>query len=148
MKFRKATTSDLKEIILMLANDPLGTLREDVGNIEKYAKAFAGIASDAQQELIVVENDHSEIVGTFQLTFIQYLTHQGSLRVLVESVRVKENFRGQGIGEKMFRWIIEHAKEKNADVIQLTSDKQRPDAIRFYNKLGFTASHEGFKLKI
>ena len=148
MKFRKATMSDLTEIVLMLANDPLGKSREDVSNVEKYTKALARIAADENQELIVVENEQGVTVGTFQLTFIQYLTHQGSLRVLVEAVRVKENFRGQGIGEKIFQWIIHHAKEKGADLLQLTSDKQRPDAIRFYTKLGFAASHEGLKLKL
>jgi len=97
---------------------------------------------------MVVENDAGEIVGTFHLTFIQYLTHQGSIRAQIESVRVREDHRGKGIGKKMFQWAINRAKEKGANLVQLTSDKKRPDAIRFYEKLGFIASHEGMKLSI
>lgn len=132
----------------MLANDPLGALREDLQHLERYEQAYQIISKDPNQELMVVENDVGEIVGTFHLTFIQYLTHQGSIRVQIESVRVREDHRGKGIGEKMFQWAINRAKEKGARVVQLTSDKKRPDAIRFYEKLGFTASHEGMKLSI
>ncbi|HEX6224367.1 MAG TPA: GNAT family N-acetyltransferase [Chryseolinea sp.] len=145
MVFRKAEQKDLMEIVGMLANDPLGALREDLQHPEKYRRAFDVISKDDNQELIVVENDAGEVVGTFHLTFIQYLTHQGSVRVQIESVRVREDQRGNGIGEKMFQWAFHHAKEKGAHMLQLTSDKKRPDAIRFYEKLGFTASHEGMK---
>ena len=132
----------------MLANDPLGALREDLQHLERYEQAYQMISKDPNQELMVVENDAGEIVGTFHLTFIQYLTHQGSIRVQIESVRVRQDHRGKGIGEKMLQWAINRAKEKGARVVQLTSDKKRPDAIRFYEKLGFTASHEGMKLSI
>ena len=132
----------------MLANDPLGALREDVHHSEKYEKAFDIIDTDSNQSLMVVEDEKGELIGTFQLTFIQYLTHQGSIRVQVESVRVREDLRGKGIGEKIFNWISDHAKEKGAHLVQLTSDKKRPDAIRFYRKLGFVDSHEGFKLTL
>ena len=148
MTFRKANKNDLTTIIGMLANDPLGALREDLQHPGKYAKAFELIDGDSNQELMVVENEAGEIIGTFQLTFIQYLTHQGSIRVQVESVRVREDQRSKGIGEKMFAWIIKHAKEKGAHLVQLTSDKKRPDAIRFYQKLGFVTSHEGLKFHI
>lgn len=148
MIFRKATKADVTDIVEMLANDPLGALREDLQHPEKYELAFDRIDKDDNQELMVVENEDGEIIGTFQLTFIQYLTHQGSVRVQIESVRVRDDQRGKGIGEKMFRWAMNHAKEKGAHLIQLTSDKKRPDAIRFYEKLGFTASHEGLKLWI
>jgi GNAT superfamily N-acetyltransferase len=83
-----------------------------------------------------------------QITFIQYLTHQGNTRAQVESVRVRDDQRGKGIGEKMFQWAIHRAKEKGAQLVQLTSDKKRPDAVRFYEKLGFTASHEGLKRSV
>jgi len=146
--FRKALLSDLTDIIAMLANDPLGALREDLQHLERYEQAYQMISKDPNQELMVVENDAGEIVGTFHLTFIQYLTHQGSIRVQIESVRVRQDHRGKGIGEKMLQWAINRAKEKGARVVQLTSDKKRPDAIRFYEKLGFTASHEGMKLSI
>jgi GNAT superfamily N-acetyltransferase len=145
MIFRKARKADLKAIIEMLANDPLGALREDVKHPEKYERAFDLINQDPNQELMVVEDDKAEVIGTFHLTFIQYLTHQGSIRAQIESVRVREDQRGQGVGEKMFQWAVDRAKEKGAQLVQLTSDKKRPDAIRFYERLGFVASHEGMK---
>jgi GNAT superfamily N-acetyltransferase len=148
MVFRKAIQADLVDIISMLANDPLGALREDLQHPEKYQQAFDSIIKDDNQELIVVENESGEIIGTFHLTFIQYLTHQGSIRAQIESVRVRDDQRGKGIGEKMFQWAISRSKEKGAQLVQLTSDKKRPDAIRFYEKLGFTASHEGLKLPL
>ena len=81
-----------------------------------------------------------------QLTFIPYLTYQGGIRAQIEAVRIKKDKRGLGLGEEMFKWAIERAKGRGAHVLQLTSDKQRPEAIKFYEKLGFTASHEGMKL--
>ena len=148
MIFRKALLSDLTDIVGMLANDALGALREDLQHPERYEQAYQIINIDPNQELMVVENDAGEIVGTFHLTFIQYLTHQGSIRAQIESVRVREDHRGKGIGKKMFQWAINRAKEKGANLVQLTSDKKRPDAIRFYENLGFIASHEGMKLSI
>jgi GNAT superfamily N-acetyltransferase len=145
MTIRKARKSDVGDIMFLLANDSLGALREDVHSPEKYRLAFDIIDKDKNQELMVVEDDKGVLVGTFQLTFIQYLTHQGSVRVQVESVRVKEDQRGKGIGEKVFQWIIDHARRNGAQIVQLTSDKKRPDAIRFYRKLGFVDSHEGLK---
>lgn len=144
--FRKANIEDVLAIVKLLANDQFGVSREDADHPEKYAKAFEIIDNDPNHELIVVENDKREVIGTFQLTYLQYLTRQGSLRVLVEAVRVRDDQRGKGVGEKMFRWAMQHAKERGADMMQLTSDKRRHDAIRFYQKLGFVASHEGFKL--
>ena len=148
MVFRKATQDDLMEIVEMLANDPLGALREDLQHPEKYQQAFENIIKDNNQELIVVENEGREIIGTLQLTFIQYLTHQGGIRAQIESVRVRDDQRGKGIGKKMFEWAIHRAKQKGAHLVQLTSDKKRLDAIRFYERLGFTASHEGMKLHV
>jgi GNAT superfamily N-acetyltransferase len=148
MTIRKAKKEDLHNIIQMLANDPLGALRENVHHSQKYEKAFDIIDTDSNQSLMVVEDEKGESIGTFQLTFIQYLTHQGSIRVQVESVRVREDLRGKGIGEKMFQWIIDYSKEKGAHLLQLTSDKKRPDAMRFYRKLGFVDSHEGFKMTL
>ena len=94
----------------------------------------------------MLENDKREIIGTLQLSFIQYLTYQGGIRAQIEAVRIREDQRRKGIGEKMFTWAIERAKERKAHLIQLTTDKKRPDALRFYEKLGFEASHEGMKL--
>ena len=103
---------------------------------------------DPNQALIVVENDRQEVIGTLQLTYIQYLTYQGGIRVVIEAVRVREDLRGTGVGKQMFEWAIKQARAAGAHMVQLTSDKQRPEAIRFYEKLGFKASHEGMKLHL
>jgi GNAT superfamily N-acetyltransferase len=149
LHFRFATPDDLLDIIKMLSDDKLGTKREqfDENISENYKKAFENIAIDPNQELTVVEMDGKK-VGTFQLTFIQYLTHQGGLRAQVEAVRTHSDFRGQGIGSKMFEYIKARAKQKGCNMVQLTTDKQRSEALRFYESLGYTASHEGMKLKL
>lgn len=149
MIFRKATKNDVPFIIKMLASDKLGKLRENYQEPlpESYYTAFEVINSDANQELMVVENENDPgILATFQLTFIPYLSFQGKLRAQIENVFVREDLTGQGIGKKIFEWAIERAKNRNAHLLQLTSDKQRPRAIKFYEDLGFTASHEGMKL--
>nr|WP_221452941.1 GNAT family N-acetyltransferase [Pedobacter cryoconitis] len=133
----------------MMADDPLGNEREIVSEIisDKYLLAFENIMADSNQELTVaIVNE--EIVGTFQLTFIQYLNFQGGLRAQIEAVRTNSKYRGLGIGTKLIEYGIKRAKSKNCHVIQLTSDKTRKNAIRFYEKLGFKASHEGMKLKL
>ncbi len=148
MKFRIAVKEDVPSIVQLLANDKLGQLREAFKDPlpEQYYDAFANINSDPNQELIVIENESKEIVGTLQLSFIQYLTYKGGIRAQIEAVRVSEDLRGEGIGQKLFQWAIDRAKERKAHLLQLTSDKNRPDAIRFYEKLGFVASHEGMKI--
>jgi len=148
MKFRKAIREDLSEIVKMIANDKLGQLRENFQDPlpEIYYAAFENITNDDNQELIVVEDENEEIIGTLQLSFIQYLTYQGGIRAQIEAVRIREDHRGKGIGEKMFIWAIQKAKERKAHLIQLTTDKKRPETLRFYEKLGFKASHEGMKL--
>ncbi len=132
----------------MLANDQLGKLREDYRNPlpDTYYNAFNNIFNDINQELVVIENENGEVIGTLQLSFIQYLTYQGGIRAQIEAVRVREDYRGKGIGKKLFQWAIERSKQKNAHVVQLTTDKKRPDALSFYRSLGFTDSHEGMKL--
>lgn len=147
LTFRKAIKADVQHIVEMLADDELGSQRENfqVPIPKEYIEAFNAISNDSNQELIVVEADN-EVIGTLQLTFIQYLTYQGSIRAQIEAVRIRRDYRGKGLGERFFLWAIERAKERNAHVLQLTTDKQRPDAIRFYEKLGFKASHEGMKL--
>ncbi len=149
LHFRLATPDDLLDIIKMLSDDKLGSTREQIGeNIsENYKMAFENIAKDPNQELTVVEMDGKK-VGTFHLTFIQYLTHQGGLRAQVEAVRTHSDYRGQGIGSKMFEYIKARAKQKGCNMVQLTTDKQRPEALRFYESLGYVASHEGMKLKL
>ena len=148
IKFRKATKSDVPIIVKMIANDKLGKLRENYQDPlpKLYYNAFDAIDKDPNQELIVVENENSEIIGTLQLSYLQYLTYQGGIRAQIEAVRIREDLRGKGVGKLLFEWAIERAKQKKAHVLQLTTDKKRPEAIQFYEKLGFKASHEGMKL--
>ena len=148
MNFRKATQEDVPYIVEMMADDALGKLREDFRNPLplSYYEAFANIHRDPNQELMVIEDKNGEIIGTLQLSFIPYLTYRGGIRAQIEAVRIRGDQRGQGIGEQLFRWAIHRAKERGAHLLQLTSDKQRPDAIRFYENLGFKATHEGMKL--
>lgn len=148
MTFRKATKNDLPKIIAMLANDKLGQLREDFQDPlpSLYYEAFENIDQDKNQELMVIENKNHEIIGTLQLSFIQYLTYKGGIRAQIEAVRIREDQRGKGIGEQLFLWAINRSKEKGAHLLQLTTDKKRPEAINFYKKLGFVDSHEGMKL--
>ncbi len=149
MNFRKATKKDVPFIIEMLADDNLGRLRENYQDPlpQTYYDAFSNIDKDNNQELIVVINDLNIIVGTLQMSFIPYLTYQGGVRAQIEAVRIKSDQRGQGLGQKMFEWAINRAKERGAHLLQLTTDKKRPEALRFYENLGFVASHEGMKIK-
>ena len=148
MKIRKATKNDISVIVAMLADDELGKKRENFQDPlpSVYYAAFEEIDSDKNQELIVVEDDNSEIIGTLQLTFIQYLTYRGGVRAQIEAVRIRKDKRGMGLGKTMFEWAIKRAKERKAHLLQLTTDKQRPKAIKFYIELGFKPSHEGMKI--
>ncbi|HEA22308.1 MAG TPA: GNAT family N-acetyltransferase [Pricia antarctica] len=134
----------------MIANDNLGSLRENFQNPlpPAYYDAFENISHDQNQELMVMETEDGMIIGTLQLSFIQYLTYQGGIRAQIEAVRVHEQYRGKGIGQKLLEWAIQRAKEKRAHVVQLTTDKKRGNAFKFYEKLGFAASHEGMKLHL
>jgi GNAT superfamily N-acetyltransferase len=149
LKYRCAKTSDLAQLVNMLADDPLGSQREqaELPLLDSYVDAFKHIEQDPNNELIVAESDQ-HIVGMMQLTFIPYLTYKGSWRCLIEGVRIHKAYRGQGLGKQFFEWAIRHAKNRGCHLLQLTSDKQRPEAIRFYESLGFVASHEGFKLPL
>ena len=149
LDFRNATETDISDLVNLLADDDLGVKREDISIPlnQSYIDAFYSIEKDPNNELTVVECN-GDLVGMLQLTFIPYLTHTGSWRCLIEGVRIIKNYRGQGFGTEFIRWAIKRATEKNCSIVQLTSDKQRPDALRFYESLGFQATHEGFKLKI
>lgn len=145
--FRPATRGDVDVIVRMLADDPLGAQREQYASPlpRSYERAFEAIQADPNNELVVAEAD-GRVVGVVQLTFIPYLTHQGSWRALIEGVRVDASARSQGVGQRMFTWAIERARERGCRIVQLTTDKSRPDALRYYQRLGFVASHEGMKL--
>ena len=148
MTFRKASKNDISAIVKLMADDALGQQRENFQTPlpVAYLNAFENIMADSNQELMVVEDENQEVIGTFQLTFIQYLSYKGGIRAQIENVMVREDQRGLGIGKLMFEWAINRAKERKAHVLQLTSDKKRPRAIKFYEDLGFVASHEGMKL--
>jgi len=148
MTFRKATENDVIAIVEMIADDELGKTRENfkIPLPKAYYSAYKNISNDDNQELIIVENEDSDIIGTLQLSFIQYLTYQGGIRAQIEAVRIRKDQRGTGLGTKMFEWAINRSKERNAHVLQLTTDKKRPKAIKFYKNLGFIDSHEGMKL--
>jgi GNAT superfamily N-acetyltransferase len=148
MTFRKASENDLSKIVQMIADDELGKTRENYQTPlpTEYLKAFKNINADQNQELIVIENDNTEIIGTLQLSFIQYLTYRGGIRAQIEAVRIRKDKRGKGLGKAMFKWAINRAKERNAHLLQLTTDKKRPQAIKFYEDLGFKATHEGMKI--
>ncbi len=146
-KFRQAKREDLAEIVRMLADDFLGTTRERLANPlpESYIKAFEEIDADKNNELIVAEKE-GKIVGTLQITFTPSISFQGGKRATVESVRVDEKYRGQGIGKELMLWAIERARKENCVAMQLTTNAERQDAHRFYENLGFKASHTGMKL--
>lgn len=147
--YRPATQDDLTAIVAMLADDALGATREQFQTPlpVTYLQAFDAISRDSNQELMVAEHN-GELVATFQLTFIPYLTYQGGIRAQIEAVRVKSTYRGQGVGTELFQYAVQRATDRGAHVLQLTTDKKRPDAKRFYESLGFVDSHEGMKLHL
>lgn len=150
MKIRRAKQEDVPSIVQLLANDKLGRLREDYRTPlpDAYLEAFKNIDGDNNQELVVLIDNNEMVIGTLQLSFIQYLTYQGGIRAQIEAVRIHENYRNRGIGKDLFEWAIRRAREKGAHVVQLTTDKKRASALNFYENLGFTASHEGMKLHL
>ncbi len=147
--FRPARPGDLPAIVRMLADDPLGAKRErfETPLPEGYLRAFEAIGRDPNNELVVACVD-GEVVGVLQLTFIPYLTYQGGWRALIEAMRIDSKHRSQGLGKAMFEWAIARARKRGCHVVQLTTDKARADARRFYESLGFVASHEGMKLHL
>ena len=149
IEFRRATSADLPGIVAMLADDDLGSTREDVSLPlnDRYTDAFSAIAKDPNQYLAVVEID-GVLAGCLQLTFIPGLSRLGMWRGQIESVRIAANQRGEGLGRRMFEWAIEECRQRGCELVQLTTDKSRPDALRFYESLGFVASHEGMKLSL
>jgi N-acetylglutamate synthase-like GNAT family acetyltransferase len=144
---RRAKIEDLAKVIEILLEDELGQTCESKSELldESYIKAFHKIDSDPNQYLMIVENQQ-EIIGTCHLTIMPSLTFIGSTRMQIEAVRVAGKYRGQKIGSWMFDQAILYAKEQGASIIQLTTNKKRPQAKHFYEKLGFQASHEGMKL--
>jgi GNAT superfamily N-acetyltransferase len=144
--FRKAQASDLPAIVAMLADDPLGAAREDASLplAQGYLNAFAAIDADPNQ-LLAVAVDGAEVIGTLQITFLAGLSRKGAWRGQIEAVRVAGHRRSGGIGRLMLEWAIDQCRSRGCSLVQLTTDKGRADAHRFYENLGFTASHVGYK---
>lgn len=149
MHIRPATAADVPTIVGLLAADQLGVTREAAFDPlpPEYLDAFAQIEPDGNNLLVVGEVD-GEVVATLQLTFIPYLTHRGSWRAQIEAVRVSSTRRGEGLGRELIGWAIDQARARGCRLVQLTSNKERADAHRFYASLGFVASHEGYKLDL
>jgi GNAT superfamily N-acetyltransferase len=144
--FRDARREDVPAIVALLADDVLGAGREAAMD-EAYLVAFEQVQADPRSRLIVAEAS-GQVAGTLQLSMLPGLSRHGMLRAQVEGVRVAAPHRGQGLGRAMIEWANEQARERGCGLVQLTSDKRRPDAVRFYESLGFTASHEGLKLPL
>ena len=149
LTFRRAGAADLEDIVALLADDELGRKREDPDPPlnPRYIDAFAAIDADRNQFLAVVE-EGGEIVGCRQLSFIPGLSRLGLWRGQIESVRISSARRGGGLGKRMFEWAIDECRKRRCEIVQLTTDKSRADARRFYEGLGFVASHEGMKLAL
>ncbi|GAA4561884.1 GNAT family N-acetyltransferase [Micromonospora coerulea] len=145
--FRDAVRADLPAIIALLADDVLGKARDFTEVDEAYEKAFADIAADPRNHLVVADAG-GELVGCMQITYIPGLGRHGAERSLIESVRVRSDVRGRGLGREMMAWAIDQARQRGCALVQLTTDKTRADAHRFYRNLGFVASHEGMKLAL
>lgn len=147
---RRARAEDVPAIVGLLAADQLGTARDSVRSPEDlacYQRAFRVIDGDPAHTLVVAESG-PDIVGTMQLSFIPGLARRGALRAQIEAVRVADAWRGRGLGAAMMAWAIGEARQRGCALVQLTSDKSRRSAHRFYERLGFVASHEGMKLAL
>jgi ribosomal protein S18 acetylase RimI-like enzyme len=153
ISFRPARPDDLPAIVRMLADDALGATREEATDPlpAAYRAAFDAIDADPNNELLVVErgdDPSAGIIGTLQLTFIPSITYRGRWRMMIEGVRVASGHRAGGIGRRMILEAIERARARGCHMVQLTSTRTRTDAIRFYEGLGFVASHTGMKLHL
>lgn len=149
LSFRTATAADLITIVRLLADDPLGARREQFAEPlpDAYHRAFAAIDADPNNQLLLAEQG-GHLAGVLQLTFLPNLTYQGSWRAQIEGVRVAASMRSQGVGRALVAEAIARAQAKGCRLVQLTTDKQRPEAIAFYASLGFDASHEGMKRRL
>jgi GNAT superfamily N-acetyltransferase len=145
---RRALAADIPTIVSLLAADQLGASRDSIDGpdaLVQYERAFTAIDDDPAH-LLVVGILGEEVVATLQLSVLPGMARRGTTRMQVEAVRVRSDLRGHGLGELLLRWSIDQARSRGCTLVQLTSDKERTEAHRFYGRLGFVASHEGFKL--
>ncbi|MGQ4429948.1 MULTISPECIES: GNAT family N-acetyltransferase [unclassified Streptomyces] len=147
LEIRAAVTEDIPAIVGMLADDPLGSQRESPDDLTPYLTALERLAADPNQHLVVAVRE-DRVVGTLQLTIVPGLSRKGATRSIVEAVRIHADERGSGLGTQLIEWAIDESRRQDCQLVQLTSDVTRTDAHRFYERLGFTASHVGFKLPL
>ncbi|MHC5904216.1 GNAT family N-acetyltransferase [Streptomyces sp. S6] len=147
LTIRDARIDDLPAIVALLADDPLGAQRESPDDLTPYLAAFERLDRDPHQHLVVAVRE-GQVVGTLQLTIVPGLSRKGSTRSIIEAVRVRGDERGSGLGTRFVEWAVEESRREGCQLVQLTSDVSRVDAHRFYERLGFVASHVGFKLAL
>ncbi|MEU6488720.1 GNAT family N-acetyltransferase [Streptomyces sp. NPDC046887] len=147
LEIRPARRSDLPDIVAMLADDPLGARRESPEDLTPYTTAFERLAKDPAQQLVVAVRE-GRVIGTLQLTVIPGLARRGALRSVIEAVRIHADARGSGLGAQLIEWAVAESRRQGCQLVQLTSDATRTDAHRFYQRLGFEASHVGFKMTL
>ncbi|HLS74340.1 MAG TPA: GNAT family N-acetyltransferase [Actinomycetaceae bacterium] len=146
----RATEADVPTIVALLADDELGASREstDSADRSRYLAAFAEIDSDSRHLLVAVRDESGAVVATMHLTLLPGLSRQAATRLQIEAVRVGDSARGLGLGTRMIEWAHQYGREHGARLVQLTTDRSRTDAHRFYQRLGYVATHEGFKLEL
>ncbi len=146
---RPASSGDLLQIVRLLVEDPLGKGREDASAplAEPYLQAFAAIERD-ENHILAVAVQGATVRGTLQLSFLPGLSRGGAWRGQIEAVRVAGTARGEGLGQRLFEWAIDECRRRGCGLVQLTSDRTRTDAHRFYQRLGFEPSHLGYKLRL
>lgn len=145
--FRSAVETDLSAIVALLADDMIGAGREGGPDHDAYLTGFQAVTADPRNDLVVAEID-GEVAGTFQITYIPGVSRMGTERAQIEAVRVAAPHRSRGLGRQMIAWAVDQARARGCGLVQLTSDKRRTDAIRFYESLGFEPTHEGMKLPL
>ncbi len=147
LEIRAAVTDDVPAIVGMLADDPLGAQRESPDDLTPYLTALERLSADPNQRVVVAVRE-GRVVGTLQLTIVPGLSRRGATRSIIEGVRIHADERGSGMGTRLIEWAIDESRHQGCQLVQLTSDHTRTDAHRFYEQLGFTASHVGFKLQL
>ncbi|MFF8572915.1 GNAT family N-acetyltransferase [Streptomyces sp. NPDC015408] len=147
LEIRRTTAADIPAVVAMLADDPLGAQRESPDDLDPYLAALERLDADPNQHVVVAVRDN-RVVGTLQLTIVPGLSRRGATRSIIEGVRIHADERGSGLGTQLIEWAIDESRRQGCRLVQLTSDKTRTDAHRFYERLGFSSSHTGFKLQL
>ncbi|MFF7608746.1 GNAT family N-acetyltransferase [Streptomyces parvulus] len=147
LEIRRTTAADVPAVVAMLADDPLGAERESPDDLTPYLAALERLDADPNQHVVVAVRE-GRVVGTLQLTIVPGLSRRGATRSIIEGVRIHADERGGGLGTQLIEWAVDESRRQGCHLVQLTSDKSRTDAHRFYERLGFSASHTGFKLQL